>query len=823
MKEAPQPVTVRIGATQSNLKLADAASLFPDAAPSLPEGSLLLGVNRESQIEWYCAQLPPRTETAQPATQASSGGMPDFNAETASRFRLRGEIVKYTSFGGDGLRTASRLAEVFRRRFPGADTEMELKEAMQEGEEQREQLEHLENLLFREAPDSPVVNELCQALLHRWPLLRSKLHRKLDYAKKREARRFTHSNHRPAIAIRPGQDHRITAMPAVAEYTILIDETGEIFETRDGNAGKFVAVVVPAGTQLAACDLHAADAPPAETDEVMQRLLDSNAGVFGVRVSDLQAKGGDRWYDGILELLHWICRLIPLDGNDTPVLLKVVVEQRGSATSGQTWEEAARLLSRYLHKLDPVRASRVELWIEVRSDHPWMAYADVIAHAWAQKSQPAALRLKASELVGPCLPTEETASVREAWDSAVAGRCLDEKHWNALLLHGDAGDERSLAGRLLELSGMDAAEDPALWDVYLERLMRHLDSKGVNMRLVCAQSDWLESWKPRNRTWSPKLSALWQVAQLIRDNHLGLGDGRTDSEPALQHALESLKDEDPRFVCLVDLHRAVNCTNRYDFAGASAVLESWTKEPLRVPGLQLWARIQSSRGQHCAFRGDAAGALAHFNSALEAFLRLSDPATREGESRQTSTYKAIAMMDDPSFGDDDVRGAVEQVLGPMTEAVQRLAPSSNPGDRYSLHLLLRWLAHRNPKESAAYVETQKLWRTDTGHPWPLIECYRALLLEQAGLSKAAAFRLRRACELAWADDQGPVVRLIGACVAALLERRQASIPGDLDAELSGIEWAIPNARARVESIRQWRKAPTSELLLLKDVLPFNFR
>jgi hypothetical protein len=822
MKETPTPFTVRIGSTTVSMEAT------APAVPSLDisEGSLVLALGGEGRVDWYRGTFTPKEAAVFPPQERVASSLmtkPKFNAVTATERSFLDEIVKFASFDQTHLKEAGRLAEVFKRRFPGAENARRVENALREGLEQGEHKRRLSELLVEHGPWHEEALSCKSELLNRWPFLSGKIERDFQRALHHHTSKKIWQGYRPSITLKSEQDHRVTALPAAPEYTVLIDETGGNFEEGLCGDGKFVAVVVPAGTTLPDSALHAVDAPPSEADKVMQELLDSNAAVLGIRMSDLHSKTGDRWYDGVLELLHWITRLVPFDESAPSLRLQVIVEARGQARAGQSWKEAAHVLSRYVQAWDPIRAQALAIEIEVRDDHPWMAYADVVAHAWAARSRPASLRLKASELEGACLPSEETASVREAWDSALKGRPLDERHWNNLLLHGNAKDHRSLAGHLLELAGAEAVDETAIWDVYLERLNRHLDSKSVNMRLVGAQADWLERWKPHDKNLPHSLSALWQCVQLIRDNHLGYGSAQASPKSALNQNVDGLIDEDARFVCRVDLHRAVTYTNRYEFAQAAAVLEGWYQEAPRVMGLQLWGRLQSSRGQHRAFTGDLRGAVEDFNRALEAFDRLSDPSVGKGESLQTGTYKAIAMMDDSSVSNADARSAVEAVVGPIPAAIARLASASGPADRYSLHLLLRWLVHRTPPEGAHYVNTARSWQVGSGHPWPLIECYRALLLEAACQVSAAEVRLESACRLAWADEQGPVVRLIGAVIAAILESREKGVPGDLDMELTGIEWTIPNARDRVEMIRRWRQDPTNDLQLLRDVLPFNFR
>ena len=86
---------------------------------------------------------------------------------------------------------------------------------------------------------------------------------------------------------------------------------------------------------------------------------------------------------------------------------------------------------------------------------------------------------------------------------------------------------------------------------------------------------------------------------------------------------------------------------------------------MAVPGLKYWGQVQSSLGQHHAFTGDNAAAVACFDRALAAFAKLSDPDIRAKECEQTGVYRAIAVMDDTGSSDDDVRNAMSTVFGKL--------------------------------------------------------------------------------------------------------------------------------------------------------------
>ena len=178
-------------------------------------------------------------------------------------------------------------------------------------------------------------------------------------------------------------------------------------------------------------------------------------------------------------------------------------------------------------------------------------------------------------------------------------------------------------------------------------------------------------------------------------------------------------------------------------------------------------------------------------------------------------------MDDPRCSDDQVRAAVESVTGPLPDAVSRLAISETEGDKYAHHLLLRWLVSRpDAVLHSAYLNHRDHWKTNEGHPWPLIQFYRAVLLQPNDLTAACEFALdsfRRATE----REQGPLVTLIGACCRAAAAAWGKPWEG-AETVLASIETALPLTKERVAIVRRFLTVPGKPLELLRAVLPFNF-
>jgi hypothetical protein len=203
-------------------------------------------------------------------------------------------------------------------------------------------------------------------------------------------------------------------------------------------------------------------------------------------------------------------------------------------------------------------------------------------------------------------------------------------------------------------------------------------------------------------------------------------------------------------------------------------------------------------------------------------MRLSDPVDSLRERNQTGVYRAIALMDDPDVSDDSVYEAIADVFELLDKTPASLASSGGAADHYMHHLLLRALVQRpQPDMIAAYLATEPRWKVGHGHPWPLIQTYRALLLGADAPDRAQALLLT-ASDIANGPGQGPVVRLIGAVAQAIAAHRGVSWPEATEV-LDGLAAALPLAAERVDMIREFVAHGGDERQLLRAVLPFNFR
>lgn len=791
----------------------------PEAAPvSRPSVAPETRVDGPTEVD-VNATVPPPSSSMAPVRP------PAPPQDNRSKGTILFEIRKLAAWGKPEPLAKERAALL--ARFPDAAAEADAAEA--DGRAQSEAFDRLNAAGQRRGPDSDAFAEVAREICQRWRFLRPRVDRQYEFwlAKQNNARRTAAlvEQSRPLTSLRATGDHRILALPAAPAYTVLIDEAGQNFLApgAPGREGRFVAIVLPEGVTLPALppDFHASKETDETLDHFMQALLDHPMGVLGVTLRDLPPTPGERWVDGVLELVDWLLLLLPR-APGAPLSLDVRVEARDTFVAGQDWVVAARDLLRRHASRDPAAVADVQLQIRSfgKLDDTRLGYADLVAFTWNAGTRPSAARLDASGLRHRCLLEGQVPGLRAAWDAFARDRAPDGPAWLALVSDPTAADPLSIQGLLAVRLADRTRGEPALWERYLSAVSAHLDSKAIDLPRVGRALRWLADAAPDDATLPPLARHTWALARLAEANHLGAT--LSADEAMLDELGTGLLDEAAPAVCHADLHRAVLATNRFDFPGATRALSRWVDVDPRVPGLQMWGRVQSSLGQHLAFAGRHADAVARFDAALSAFDRLSDPRVRGGERAQTSTYRAIARMDDPKVSDTDARAALEAVIGPMDAALPKLAASTAPGDRYALHLLLRWAAHRGDTDTReALVRTSSRWTCGVGHPWPLIGLYRALLLESAGAGDPRR-ALREAVNAAWHPDQGPTVLFIGLVVATVEAARAAPDPR-LPAVLELLRVELPSAADRLVRVEDELAQPGDAMAFVRSVLPFNFR
>ncbi len=614
------------------------------------------------------------------------------------------------------------------------------------------------------------------------------------------------------------------------EWTLLLDETGSDFgETAQPRSdkkrelGRMVGLLLPDnrhGLKELPEQWHAVEVDdPTEIDQVVQAILDADCGVFGLSVKSLSVTTGDRWAQLAQALVEWIVRLLPLDGTTN---IKVMIEQRGLYVRDQNWKLMVDVIKRSLAYSWPERAELINLKIGTisKSGHSHNGYVDALAFTWAQSTPWSQRRLNDSGLNGTCLLSVDSHLFLENWNAFALGHHLDSETWGKLITSDDAKQKESLVSTLMDALGQENQARPELWQKYLTYCEEHLDSKAINLSSLALQIDWLDRYKPEGKKLSATLRLTWLTVKLANANHHGATEIAWLDE--LDTLAEQIRIENAPMVCKADLHRAVQATNRFAFDMATSALKRWQDCDPAIPGLRYWAQVQSSLGQHEAFRGNTESAIIHFNTALDAFKRLSDGGSLD--CLQTGTYKAIASMDNPQYDTDSLKKALTDTLGDLNDAVKILAEGKASELKYSHQLLLRYLVfHGDDKLKDSYLCERGNWENNTGHPWPLIQAYRAIFLYPNEKQVALETMLDGAA-LAFEAEQGPTLHLIGACLRSIAHKW--GDPWENSAEiLDSLRKDLPYAHDRIDILQKFIDAPndTNGREMLKHVLPFNFR
>ena len=773
------------------------------------------------------------------------------------------DIRKFASWNGEeGKRQLNSLVELFKEKFPKCQDE--LNNALQSGKKDKASLDRayklgssgknkkeLEDLLKSLPENTPkrVISKIKKQFetgtktARRWQKERKlkKSGKALSTVKPRETQQqnttlpnspLVKRNGNKKLPNTPLHPNDIRSLKPSQKWTLIIDETGSNFDesalnSKAAKLGRFVGILIPnEGNPLKqlSTNWHAVDTDIKEIDKVFQSVLDAPVGVFGLDVKSLPMTIGERWMDGVALLVDWVLRLIPLDGTCE---IDVLIEQRGLFNNTVSWDIVRRECLRKLALAYPRRALNINLKIETitKAGSPYNGYVDAIAFSWAGTTNASKTRMKLSQLRGTCLLESTNGSdarkMLNAWDAFSQGINLPTELWWELTHSPDGTTPTSLLHSFMNLVGQEARYKPALWERLLNEVNSRMSDSPVNLVYLADAVEWLQQFKPKDANILPALRLVWLTVKLAKANHFGEIESEWNEE--LASLGETLFDEAAPLVCHSALHLAVSATNRFDFDAATKAVKRWHDVSPAVPGLKYWGQLRSTFGQHAAFKDENDKALEYFKEALKAFARLSDPALAKRNSEQTACYLTIALTNSKNISDEEVRKSLESVIGTLPEAATSLAASSED-ERYLQHLLTRWLVHRpNGNEDAkeAYLNASSNWETGKGHPWELIQIYRAILLRDKEPDKALELALD-AANIAFSTNQGPTVRMIGTCCRII-----ATLWGEpwqeSDKILNTLLEQLPAATDRINILREAGKSNITPIELLRTVLPFNFR
>jgi hypothetical protein len=738
------------------------------------------------------------------------------------------------------------------------DQAEEAKKRIETGKEIKRLLDEIYDVSSAEGAASQKAKELHRNFCRRFGYLKNQADKQLDQGNKARLRRIEEDDRKKtgySSQVRPKQKAAMSvSVPAIAPvkrkatpitdsslhaqdiraqepqsvWFLVIDESGADFSEGaqmlpliSKDVGRWVGLLVPAkGHQLPdlAPGWHAVDQSTLdEIDRVVQSILDANVGVLGLTVQQLPISTGDRWVAGVLSLIDWVTRLLPVA---EPTTIHVQIENRDVFKKEMEWPALARDVLRRLALAYPERAAWINLDIQIidKTGSPFNGYVDALAFTWGSPAKPSRARLKAAQLLGTCFLEGDAEQLLRAWEWLDRGITVRAEDWSRLLSQPDALVAGGLTATILQRLGEECRNNANLWRTFVEEIRKHFDSKAISLHTLSRQIDWLESFRPQEEKMPPRLQLLWFTARLANANHFGELEQSWMTD--MRRLGERLLEEDAPLVCWADLHLAVNATNRYEFALASKCLERWKEFPRSVPGLRYWAQLASSYGQHAAFLGQPDRARHFFEASLDAFSKLSDEGQAHREMVQTATYRAILEIDHGSR--ENALVALQRVIGSLQPAIDRLAQSELESEKYQHHLLLRWLVqYGTDDQHQSYLEHHERWFVGFGHPWPLIQLYRGILLVDS--DKSLAIELARdAYRIATVDGQGPTVRLIGVCCRAI-----AMTWGDpwseCETTLAELKQELPAAKPYIAKLKEYIANPNQQpLQLLGEVLLFNF-
>ncbi|HCG25266.1 MAG TPA: hypothetical protein DER70_06680 [Lentisphaeria bacterium] len=620
----------------------------------------------------------------------------------------------------------------------------------------------------------------------------------------------------------------IPELPATNEWTILFDETGTDFkETAFGSnvsgisLGRMIALLVPDYTELPPCKdyCHSVDLLLSEVHAMQQVLLAHKCGIIGIPVNALYRIHAEQWFSCIETLLDLILRLLPINGKTK---LKIYVEQRGKATAKddyllqKTCDDCLFHLSRAFPERS--QAFEIESHIIKKEDHPWNGYVDAVAFCWSSPN--GKMILNESGWEGSCLIGSSPYFLRYCIDTMEHEDVISPDDWSELLKNASE-QTNSLEKSLLKNLGMIAKQAPGVWKNYLDYTVMHLNSKAIDMTLLGKQVSWLSCNAPLESELPPRLRLMWLTAKLAEENHRGSVATHPAQREEFIRLSEDLFEEDAPLTCNAALNLAVSYTDEYDFESAQKILSSWRTRRPEVPGLQYYGRLLSSYGQHEAFLGRNADAIPFFRQAINTFGRLSDKGSAFLDVLQTSAYLLTSMMDClPDLTDDFRREAEKYFGGKIVNVAPRLGVSTEDKTKYQHHILLRYLTGTasTPEERNAYLDSSEKWSVGAGHPWEMIEFYRALLV---AAPDKKILHLQKAYDIAMTGEG--TLHVIAAVILGSLVLLQPEREKQYLELVEQCAVEIPALGNRVNILREHVSRKYAPLELAALILPFNFR
>ena len=648
-------------------------------------------------------------------------------------------------------------------------------------------------------------------------------------------RRKKERGYRSRVQVRQFEKHHpnsLQSLDASSSWTVLIDETGSNFDDRDLDltkpytVGKIVALAIPDYSHLPPMGrFHAADTTHEAVDGVVQKILDASVGVFGFSVEDNSSRNS-YWIGHVHHVVRWLLLQLPLDSSEPISKVRVLVEQRDAFDINTNMDLMAASIESELKSVDAAKFSGLSLSIEIMGkDHELNGYVDALAFTWGSNSSASGDRLRKSKLLGSCFVKANSRAMQHLYLALCRNANLAPSDWYELCAASSDDPEDFLSKKLDELADR-AKVDQELWNSYLDEVRRRLHHKDYQLRDLARSTSWLERIPGVQSDIPGALLLQLASSRLAASNHLGRRDFTAVSR--CLDLVDKLEDEAPDLCCEALLRIASATTNSFEFGILEPKLLEWIDKPIAIPTLVNHAKLLSTRAQLLAFQGHERAAIPIFNRAIEALQRLSDPKIAKREIEQTNTYRLISLMDCTTSNSEDLESELVAHLNfdSLETAARRLA-TSKQADRFKHHLLLRYLV-KNLKQSRSaceqYVSNRAKWSTGSGHPWQLIEFYRAWILKELGDLEGSRLQLEAAIESCRQDDTGTVLMWMADVFAIAGNALGISGKPSTPVQIDGFAAPYDKATEFYEKAAAVRTGMSNEevLLHIRTCLPFNF-
>ncbi|HEV8078776.1 MAG TPA: hypothetical protein VGP45_10360, partial [Marinobacter sp.] len=582
----------------------------------------------------------------------------------------------------------------------------------------------------------------------------------------------------------------------------------------DNALGRIIALALPANHGLPELkkSTHATDLDNETIQEMLRSLTQSKVGVFGATLkADLQSHS---WIAATTKLVRWAVMMLPIDG---PTQITFKIENRGGYQGSTSLRALEENLTDELRQLAPERFRELRLSLElVTKDTPYNGYVDVIANCWGSPNDTKRRLLARTGWRGHCLlQSTDLADIDRLYQGA--GSEPDTDTWFAICTHLAREPGHSLFHDLLTQLGERVQNDGTVWQRYLDAMRQRIALKTFDAGSLGRALQWLKRYQPASERLPGLIELQLASAELASANHLG--HSNVQQVARVMTLARELRDESAPDACEAALRVAISATNGFDFESVVPFIEDWIAQPIAVPGRLNHGKLHSTLGQLCAFRADYDSALRHFDEATEHFDQLSDPLLANRNGQQTSSYRAIVQLDMKSTAAPD---AVRQLTQRATKKtgthnIRQLARSTSPF-RFEHYLLLRWLVS-SPDETKArqdYLACRDEWQVGEGHPWMLINAYRAWLLVDEGDKDNAAGYLQQSLEDCAEAEDSAILHWMAHCLHALGE--------SLGLTVEPPARPCPAAPFPSEHLASLRTAGAQEdrMHALNRLLPFNF-